>query len=260
MFHELITARRAAREAGELQRAHFGAAIDVQMKSSSVDLVTEIDTRSEAVIRKHLTDAFPKDAILGEEGGAGEGTSGRRWIVDPLDGTLNYAHHFPHFAVSIALECAGEPLVGVVYDPMRDEMFTAVRGAGTRLNDRPVRVSDRAPIGTALLATGFAYAAREDGANLPLFEAMLLAARGVRRAGAAALDLAFVAAGRLDGFWELTLKPWDTAAGVLLVREAGGVATDAEGGLHRPDSAAVVAAGPSLHPELLERLRAAGLS
>jgi len=256
---ELDVAADAARVAGAIQLDGLGGDLAVSRKSSAVDLVTEVDLRCEAAIRAAIGDAFPDDGVLGEEEGATHGRSGRRWIVDPLDGTLNYAHGFPVFAVSIALEVDDELVVGAVLEPVRDELFTAVVGGGAHMNGAPIRVSDRAPIGDALLATGFAYSSREDGSNLPLFQAALERCRGVRRAGAAAVDMANTAAGRLDGFWEMALKPWDTAAGTLLIREAGGIVTDAHGIPHRPGAHAVVAAGPSLHAELLAVLRAAGL-
>jgi len=256
---ELDVAVAAARTAGAIQLDGLGREHAVTHKSSAVDLVTAVDLACEEAIRAAITAAFPDDSILGEEEGATRGRSGRRWIVDPLDGTLNYAHGFPVFAVSIGLEADGELVAAAILEPVRDEMFTAVVGGGARLNGTPIGVSDRAPLGSALLATGFAYASREDGSNLPLFHAALARCRGVRRAGAAAVDMAYTAAGRLDGFWELALKPWDTAAGTLLIREAGGVVTDGSGAPHVPGAPAVVAAGPTLHPELLSTLREGGL-
>jgi myo-inositol-1(or 4)-monophosphatase len=256
---ELRIACAAAKAAGVIQLDGLGCEHDVQQKSSAVDLVTEVDLACEVAIRAAISEAFPDDAILGEEEGGTPGISGRTWIVDPLDGTLNYAHGFPVFAVSIGLEAEGELVVAVVLEPVRGELFTATARGGAHLNGAPMQVSDRAPIEGALLATGFAYGSREDGSNLPLFTAALERCRGIRRAGAAAVDMAYTAAGRLDGFWEKSLKPWDTAAGTLLIREAGGVVTDGTGRPHVPGAPAVVAAGPSLHAELLATLQAAGL-
>src|SRR5262249_5843618 len=167
--------------------------------------------------------ARPDDALLTEEGGGEDGTSGVRWIVDPLDGTTNYAHAFPHFAISIGVEVDGQRECGAVYDPMRDELFSAERGRGAALNGAPIRVSGIAELKRALLATGFAYDVhRRKTDNLPLFERFIGTAQAIRRAGSASLDFAYVACGRFDGYWELHLAPWDVAAGLPLVEEAGG--------------------------------------
>jgi myo-inositol-1(or 4)-monophosphatase len=243
-----------ALEAGSLQRRRFRDPRSIDTKSSPIDLVTDVDRASEELIIKRVQDARPRDGILSEEAGkVNESRSGWRWVVDPLDGTTNYAHGLPHFAVSIGVEYEGERQVGVVYDPMRNECFSTALGRGTTLNGEPARVSGEARIERALLATGFAYNVHEAGdvENLEYFGRFLRVARGVRRPGSAALDLAYVAVGRFDGFWELHLAAWDVAAGLLLVSEAGGTASGLQGEPAPTRGSPLVASNGLLHPTLL---------
>lgn len=224
---------QTAREAGNILVDRLGRALQVSSKGE-IDLVTEADLASEKLIIDRIRSHYPRHAILAEESGASEDhTRAERnewkWIIDPLDGTTNYAHGYPCFCVSIAVERAGVIEVGVVYDPMRDEMFAAERGQGAHLNERPVRVSVVDDLNGAMLCTGFPYNVRERPDFARHFTNFTMEAQAVRRDGAAALDLAFVACGRFDGFWEDGLKPWDTAAGVLLVAEAGGRFSDFSG-------------------------------
>lgn len=222
-----------ARQAGALQRERFREPRVIHTKSSPIDLVTDVDHACDALILERIHRARPDDEVLTEETGTreGRGTNGVRWIVDPLDGTTNYAHGFPHFAVSIGIELHGEGTAGVVYDPMRDEMFSALRGHGAFLNGERIRVSETADLSRSMLATGFAYDVHTARANnIEPFVGFLMRVQAIRRAGSAALDLAYVAAGRFDGFWELHLAAWDVAAGLVLLAEAGGRATNFTGG------------------------------
>jgi myo-inositol-1(or 4)-monophosphatase len=212
-----------AHAAGDLLRSELLGPRRIAFKGSPTNLVTEMDARAEAVIVDRLLGAFPDDAILAEERGAQAGRSGRRWIIDPLDGTTNYAHGVPIFGVSIALEVGGRVQLGVVYDPNQRELFVAERGAGAFCNDARLTVSTATTLDASLLATGFPYDIRvKDDNNLREYGAFAVRARGVRRLGSAVLYLAWVAAGRFDGYWELRLGPWDVAAGGLMVEEAGG--------------------------------------
>jgi len=250
----LDTAVRAALAAGELHREKFGSEYRVDFKGEK-NLVTEVDRASEEVIIDVLRKAYPGCDILAEESGPAAQGSPFRWIVDPLDGTTNYAHGFPWFAVSIALETEGKVRVGVIYHPMMNELFTAVLGEGARLNGRVISVSRRRPLGECLLATGFPYdRTRTNENNFRNFIEFQLAARGVRRAGAAALDLAYVAAGRLDGYWECKLHPWDVAAGKLLVEEAGGSVTNHAGEPYVLTDHRILASNGLVHREMLEIL------
>ena len=220
----LNIAVRAARAAGNIIIRQFDRAQDLPAtEKSKNDYVTEVDKQAEAVIIDTLLKAYPKHAILAEEGGA-QGKSEYVWIIDPLDGTTNFMHGFPHFAVSIALQHKGKLQQAVIYDPLRQELFTTSRGDGAYLNDRRIRVSKRKNLDGALLGTGFPFG---ESANIDRFletcRTLMPVTAGIRRAGAATLDLAYVACGRLDGFWEFGLKPWDIAAGALLIEEAGGV-------------------------------------
>ena len=250
----LDTAVTAARIAGGYQRYRFRSELDVALKGDK-NLVTEVDQESERLIVEHLLGAYPGHGIIAEEGEYPPGTSPFRWIIDPLDGTTNYTHGFPWFCVSIGLESAGELVAGVIYNPMHDELFTAASGGGAFLNGSRLHVSGRSPLKNTLLGTGFPYDCASDPANnFANFIAFQKSARGIRRAGAAALDLAYVAAGRLDGFWELKLKPWDVAAGVLLVREAGGVVTTFDGTAYDVFNHRIVASNGLIHAEMTAML------
>jgi myo-inositol-1(or 4)-monophosphatase len=253
---ERRAAMDAARAAGQLLRDARSGARHIAYKGAPTNLVTEMDARAEDLVLDRLRRAFPGDAVLAEEGGARAGTSGRRWIVDPLDGTTNYAHGVPLWAVSIALESAGRVVLGVVFDPCHDELYVAERGAGATVNGAPLAVSRAAILDESLLATGFPYAIRETSdTNLPEYGAFCLRTRGVRRMGSAVLYLAWVAAGRLDGYWELRLGPWDAAAGALLVEEAGGRVTDLIGAPLDLDAPAIVASNGHIHDEMLGVLK-----
>ena len=250
-------AERLARAAGAIQRDRYETAFSVQTKSAAIDLVTEVDHACEALIVDRLNAERPDDAILAEEGG-GEDREGAdwRWVVDPLDGTMNYAHGYPRFCVSIGVERAGRAEVGIVYDPLLDELFAAVRGQGATRNGRPIRVSKECEIGRALLATGFAYDVhRSDDDNVDHFARFVKRARGLRRDGSEALDLCYDAAGRLDGYWELKLHPWDVAAGNLIVAEAGGRTSDFAGRPSSGDGRQTVASNGHLHDAMVEVLR-----
>jgi myo-inositol-1(or 4)-monophosphatase len=254
----LDIAVEAARIAGRFQQYRFESVLDVTLKGDK-NLVTEVDQESERLIVRHLLGSFPDHSIVAEEGEYHRGEAAFRWIIDPLDGTTNYAHGFPWFCVSIGLESAGELVAGVIYNPMHDELFTATRGGGAFLNGHRLRVSPRFPLQDTLLGTGFPYDCASDPANnFDNFIAFQKAARGIRRAGAAALDLAYVAAGRLDGFWELKLKPWDVAAGVLLVREAGGTVTAFDGTDYDVFNGCIVASNGLIHEEMVALLASAG--
>jgi len=246
----------AARAAGALLRDALHDTRRIAYKGRPTNLVTEMDARSEALVVERLRAAFPDDAILAEEGGAAAGRSGRRWIVDPLDGTTNYAHGLPIFAVSIALEAEERVVLGVVYDPTREEVFLAERGRGATLNGAALRVSSTGSLNEALLVTGFPYNIRETAdTNLPEYAHFSLRARAVRRLGSAVLDFGYVALGRFDGYWELRLGAWDVAAGLLLVEEAGGRVTDLTGGPVRLDAPAIVATNGLIHDEVLRGLK-----
>jgi myo-inositol-1(or 4)-monophosphatase len=244
-----------AREAGGIARARFHDPRTIRTKTSEIDLVTDVDQALDRLIRERIRAARPHDSLLTEESAAEDGSSGVRWVVDPLDGTTNYAHAFPHFAISIGVEAGGERTAGVVYDPMRDELFSAERGRGAQLNGKPIRVSEIGELRRALLATGFAYDVHQKRTpNLAHFERFVGCAQAIRRAGSAALDFAYVACGRFDGYWELHLAPWDVAAGLLLVSEAGGRTTDFDGGPPPASGARTVASNGRVHSAMLEVL------
>ena len=227
----LALARRLAAEAGAIQRDRYETRLTIDTKSASIDLVTEVDRACERLIVEGIERARPGDAILAEEGHGHAGDGAFRWIIDPLDGTTNFAHGFPRFAVSIGVEHHGVRVVGVVYDPLLDERFEAVRGEGAWLGERRLAVSPESDLARSLVATGFAYDVRQsEDDNLARFARVVKTARGIRRDGSAALDLCYVAAGRLDAYWECKLRPWDVAAGFLAVEEAGGRITDLAGG------------------------------
>ena len=245
---------RAAHAAGALLLERFGGPVrELDVKSSGTDMVSAADTDAEALIRELIVAERPDDGLLAEEGSRETSESGRRWVVDPLDGTTNFLYGFPAWCVSVALEDADGGLVGVVHDAVRGETFAAARGEGATLNGDPVRVRERDDLSRALVATGFGYDPGRRAWQARVLTEVLPSVRDVRRAGAAALDLAWVAAGRLDGYWERGLNPWDWAAGSLLVLEAGGAVHHLE-----PRSAGagaaggLAAAGPRLLPALLE--------
>jgi myo-inositol-1(or 4)-monophosphatase len=246
---------RVAKDAGRLLRDRVGTRIDIDHKGS-INLVTDVDLASERLIREAISTYYPRQEVLGEEGGLSDSGSEYRWIVDPLDGTTNYAHGYPIFCVSIALECKGEIVLGVVYDPMRDELFSAERGGGAALNNRPIHVSKTAELMQGLLSTGFPYDIKTSKlTNLDHWANFAMNAQALRRDGAAALDLCYVACGRFDGFWELNLSPWDTAAGALIVTEAGGRVTNFSGGPFSNYKPEVVASNGLIHDRMLEVLK-----
>jgi myo-inositol-1(or 4)-monophosphatase len=251
-------ALRLARAAGAVQRERYETEIEIRTKSAAIDLVTEVDHECEALIVKALGAERGDDAILAEEGRGDDREGARwRWIIDPLDGTTNYAHGYPRFCVSIGVEVEDERAVGVVYDPLLDEMYCAVRGQGATRNGKPICVSAETDIGNAVFATGFAYDVRRSALdNINHFTAFVKHSRAVRRDGSAALDLCYVAAGRFDGYWELKLHPWDVAAGLLMVEEAGGRVSDLSGGPARRSGFECVASNGSVHDQMLEILRA----
>jgi myo-inositol-1(or 4)-monophosphatase len=243
-----------AREAGEILREGYGRTHRPELKGR-IDLVTEYDRRSERLLLGRIAERFPDHAVLAEESGAHARASDVRWIVDPLDGTTNFAHNYPFFCVSVGVEMMGSLVAGAVYDPVRDELFAAASGAGATLNDAPIHVSDIARVDGALIVTGFPYDVREHPErSLPLFQAFLTRAQGVRRDGSAALNLCYVACGRFDGFWEGHLSPWDMAAGVLIVREAGGRVTNYAGGEFKLEAREILASNGHVHDEMREIL------
>jgi myo-inositol-1(or 4)-monophosphatase len=245
------SAEQAARLAGNVLSERFEGARTIEFKGG-IDLVTDADKASEVALLAFLRSRHPGHAVLAEESGVTEG-QGVRWIVDPLDGTTNYAHRVPHFCVSVGAESNGTLLAGAVYDPVRDELFSAGKGQGATLNGKPLQASPNTEVGRALLCTGFPYDVRErPEAPLGLFTRIVTQVQGVRRMGSAALDLAYVAAGRYDGFWEFGLKPWDIAAGALLVQEAGGLFCAIDGGPYLLSAGDVLASGPGLQ-EYLQR-------
>ena len=248
-----------ARDAGSILVDKLGRALQVSNKGA-IDLVTEADLASEKLIIERIRSHYPRHAILAEESGAsgnhaGGSSSEWKWIIDPLDGTTNYAHGYPCFCVSIGVERAGKLELGVVYDPMRNEMFTAERGQGATLNDRPMRVSAVAELSRAMLCTGFPYDVRDRPDFARDFSSFTMQAQAVRRDGSAALDLAYVACGRFDGFWEDGLNPWDLAAGVLIIEEAGGSVTDFEGAPLDIYSARVLASNGLVHHAMMQVIR-----
>ena len=247
----LETAVDIAREAGALLATYFERRIGFELKGE-FDLVTEADRASERLVVERLRTHFPSHAVMAEEGGGHQSDSGFRWYVDPLDGTTNFAHGFPMFNVTLGLEQAGEMIAGVVYDPVAQEMFTAERGGGAYVNGRRIHASNVVNLSDSLSSTGFPSRKRRHNINIHFYYQLAMASHGVRRTGSAALDLAYVAAGRLDFFWEFGLKPWDMAAGKLLVEEAGGRATDMAGAPHSVTrSEHLLADNGKLHEEVL---------
>ena len=244
-----------AREAGALLMSYFDRHIKIEYKGD-VDLVTAADRASEKLIVQRLQLRWPQHGIVGEEGTRSDVGADYRWYVDPLDGTTNFAHGYPVFCVSIALARKDDELqVGVLYDPTRDELFAAERGQGATLNGKPLHVSTTARLAESILGTGFPSHKRHKNPNIHFYQQITLRSHGVRRAGSAALDLANVAAGRYDGFWEFNLNPWDTAAGVLIVQEAGGTVTRFDGAPFRLDSREVLATNGLIHEEVLANFR-----
>jgi myo-inositol-1(or 4)-monophosphatase len=253
----LATAVEAVVRAGEIQLGRFRSGIRVE-KKGEIDLVTEVDLEVERMFRALVAERFPDHDVLAEELGGGSRDATHRWVFDPLDGTTNYAHGLPIFCASLALEIEGVAAVGAVYDPTRHELFTAERGVGAWLNGAPLRVSGTATLIDALLVTGFPYTVHDNADRLlRVFGAFLQRARAVRRLGSAAIDLCYVAAGRLDGFWEESLQPWDTMAGALIVEEAGGRVTGVDGGPWNALGGHILASNGPLHEQMAEVYRTA---
>jgi len=250
-------AMETARDAGRVLLEKFGR-ITAVTKKGDINLVTEADLASEALITERIRSHYPRHSILAEEAGDTvviEGEGDWKWIIDPLDGTTNYAHAYPIFCVTIALEREGELVLGVTYDPTRDEMFAAEKGRGATLNGKPIRVSSTDELGNSLLVTGFPYDIKHRDEFARHLTEFLLQSRGVRRDGSAAIDMAYVACGRFDGFWEEGLNPWDVAAGKLLIEEAGGIVSYYDGSplsIYRPP---IVASNGLIHNEMLSILR-----
>jgi len=245
-----------ARQAGTVLLEGLGKKHAIKYKARK-NLVTEMDKKSEGLIIKSLRRDFPSHSILSEEIGLlGRSQSEYKWVIDPLDGTTNYAHAFHFFAVSIALMKNDEMFAGVVYDPVRDEMFRALKGMGAYLNNKRIRVSSINTIKESLLSTGFPYKlGKEMRDNIGYFKSFMLKAQAIRRPGSASLDLCYVASGRFDGFWEMELNPWDTAAGALIVQEAAGTVTDFKGGCFNPFMKRVLASNSIIHAQMLAVLR-----
>jgi myo-inositol-1(or 4)-monophosphatase len=252
----LALASDLAREAGQIHSDGVSRALRIETKSSPTDLVSQIDKESERLIIERLSELRPDDAVLGEEGALGHGTSGVRWIIDPLDGTTNYVYGYPAYAVSIAVEIDGQPQIGVVYDSSAMRMYRAISGFGAECDDQPIHVREQPDLATALVATGFSYEAAQRERQGAVVAQVLGRVRDLRRGGTAALDLCHVAAGHVDAYWELDLSPWDYAAGSVIARAAGAevVFPRAPHG-HGP---AVVAAHPDLMPAFLALLRETG--
>ena len=251
MASYLETAIDIARESGALLATYFERRVAFELKGD-FDLVTEADRASERLVVERLRSHFPSHSIVAEEGGGHEGKSGYKWYVDPLDGTTNFAHGYPIYNVTMGLEQDGEMLVGVIFDPNRQEMFSAERGAGAYLNNRRIRVSAAKRLEDSLVSTGFPSRKRHLNVNIHFYHQMAMATHGVRRGGSAAIDLAYVACGRLEAFWEFGLNPWDMAAGTLLVTEAGGRCSDMKGGPHNMQSPHLLTDNGAIHQETLD--------
>ena len=255
MDSTLVVATQAAHAAGKIIMHYFDERDTLSVTTKAFnDFVSEVDCRAEQAVIAVLKEAYPSHGFLGEEGGQqGEVENEYVWIIDPLDGTTNFLRGIPHFAVSIALVQSGEVVCGVIYDPARQELFTAARGGGATMNGRVLRVAEQTDFPSAMLGTGFPLIDRNVcGAYFDMLRAATRRGTGIRRGGAAALDMAWVACGRIDGFWEIGLKPWDIAAGVVLIEEAGGVVTDFAGGHSYLKTGDVVAACPALHRQMYE--------
>jgi len=251
MASYLETAVEIARESGALLANFFERRIGYELKGD-YDLVTEADRASERLVVERLRTHFPSHGIIAEEGGGHESPSEYRWYVDPLDGTTNFAHGYPMFNVTMALERAGEVIAGVIFDPIRQEMFIAERGSGAWLNNRRIHVSKVGKLEEGLVATGFPSRKRHLNVNVHFYHQLAMFTHGVRRGGSAALDLAFVASGRMEAFWEFGLNPWDMAAGLLLVSEAGGRCSDMKGGPATLRGPHVLADNSAVHDQILE--------
>ena len=245
-----------ARAAGKVHADGRRGALHVETKSTPTDPVSQVDREAERLIVEGITSARPDDGLLGEEGASREGTSGVRWVIDPLDGTTNYIYGYPAYAVSIAVEVEGRPEVGVVYDSSAGRLYRAVSGFGATCDDEPLRVREQADLSRALVATGFSYAAAQRERQGAAAAYVLSRVRDIRRGGTAALDLCHVAAGHVDAYWELDLSPWDYAAGALIAREAGAEVLLAQAAYGR--GPAVVATRPSLMPAFVKLLLEAG--
>lgn len=243
-------ASKIAREAGNILLQHLGH-VAIEYKGD-VDLVTAADRASEALIVERLRQLFPTHSIVAEEGGGSEASSGYRWYVDPLDGTTNFAHRIPFFAVSMGLEFEGRMIAGVVYNPVLNEVFAAEEGHGATLNGQPIHVSTTATLAESLVGTGFPTHKRDANPNIHFYHMLTLRSHGVRRLGAAALDLCYTACGRFESFWEFNLKPWDTAAGSYIVQQAGGTVTDMMGQPHSVRSPEILASNGRVHREILD--------
>jgi myo-inositol-1(or 4)-monophosphatase len=250
----LSTAIEAVVRAGDLQIAKFNTGVRVE-KKGAIDLVTEVDLEVERMFRAMIADRFPDHEVLAEELGGGTGGSRHRWVFDPLDGTTNFAHGVPIFCASLALEVDGEAVVAAVYDPNRKELFTAEAGVGSWMNGRRLKASANATVLESMLVTGFPYNIHEKADEfLKVFGQVLKQARAIRRLGSAAIDICWVAAGRMDGFWEASLKPWDTRAAALILEEAGGKVTGMDGKEWNPDEGHIVATNGLIHEEVLRIL------
>ncbi len=248
----------AARKAGRPLVRDFNELENLQISMKGpADFVTSADKRTERILIEELSRARPGYGFLGEEGGAIEGADkSHRYIIDPIDGTTNFLHGIPHFAISIGLEREGQLVSALVYNPVTDDLFTAEKGHGAFLNNKRLRVAARKELGSSVIATGLPFMGKEGHARAPAeMAAVMNVTAGIRRMGAASLDLAYVAAGRFDGFWEHGLQPWDVAAGILLLKEAGGVITDINGGEQMMSNGQVVCANENLHPQLLKLLK-----
>lgn len=252
----LSAAKNAAHQAGALLKDNWLKAKIIEVKTDMVDLVTNVDKASDALITQILRTQFPTHQVIAEESAISGQPSDYRWYIDPIDGTTNFAHSFPHFAVSIALTHKTQGIVGVVYDPLRDELFCATRGGGATLNDRPIHVSPTPQLDQSLVLTGFPYDRRKRSEYyLSFYQAFMLRTQGVRRCGSAALDLCYIASGRADAFWEWRLHPWDTAAGALIVEEAGGQMSDFVGNSFDITGEQTLASNGALHSQMVEVLQ-----
>jgi myo-inositol-1(or 4)-monophosphatase len=251
----LQAAEESSRKAGNMLKKHFDTYREIKFKGA-VNLVTNFDEQAQQMIFEHLSNCFPKHDFLAEEDLCEERGSEFRWIIDPLDGTTNFAHRFPIYCTSIALEKNGKIFLGVVYDPMREEMFTAIRGRGSWLNGREITVSSVADLDRSLLSTGFPYDVREsEENNLEHFASFVTKAQAVRRCGSAAMDLCYVACGRFDGFWELKLSSWDVAAGALIAIEAGGLVSDFQGKGFSIFGQEILASNSLIHNQMIKVLQ-----